>query len=594
MQPFLDVERSVTGRRWWNRGTCDREAERIALTISQRHGLPDLAARVLASRGMTLDNAERFLAPTLRTDLPDPMVLCDMQAGVDRLTRAVLDGETIGILADYDVDGATSSAVLVRFLRAAGANTLVHVPDRVTEGYGPNERALAGLRERGAALVVTLDCGTMAHDVLGAAADDGLDIIVVDHHMAEPVLPRVIAVINPNRLDEDGSLGHLAAVGVTYLVVVALNRSLRAKGWYGEGRPEPDLLALLDLVALGTVCDVVPLHGLNRTLVTQGLKVMGRGRNPGLRALRRVARLARRPEASDLGYVLGPRINAAGRVGESDMGARLLVLEDFDEAAAIAQVLEERNAERRDIEKSVLEAACAQVERHGNNQSVIVVAGQDWHQGVIGIVAGRLRERYQRPACVVSLNDGLGKGSGRSMPGFDLGTAIITARQHGILTAGGGHEMAAGFSLQASHLADLRAFLAARLAEQRDGAPLVPELAIDGVLAPAGARREVIEAIARLGPFGSGNPEPRFAITGARIVRADVVGTRHVRCVLAGEDGARVQAIAFRALDSELGPALLAHSGSSLHVAGHLRLDEWGGQARIRVFIDDVAANTGV
>ena len=588
MQPVLGVERSVTGRRWWDRGACDQQAERTALAISQRHDLPDLAARVLAARGMGLDEVGRFLAPTLRDDLPDPSVLRDMDRGVERLAEAVMSGETIGILADYDVDGATSSAVLIRFLNAIGGQTLLHVPDRATEGYGPSTMALAGLRERGASLVVTLDCGTMAFDVLDQAAEGGLDIIVVDHHMAEPVLPRAVAVINPNRLDEDRALGDLAAVGVTFLVVVGLNRALRQAGWYRD-YPEPNLLDWLDLVALGTVCDVVPLRGLNRTFVSQGLRVLGRRRNVGLRALARVAGLSRRPGAFDLGYVLGPRINAAGRMGESVLGSRLLALEDVEEAERIAGVLDRQNRERKEIETAVMEAACAQVEALGDHCPVLVAAGKDWHQGVIGIVAGRLRERYHRPACVVSIVDGTGKGSGRSVRGFDLGSAIIAARQGGLLVSGGGHAMAAGFSLQAGKIAALREFLTERLADQRGGKPLVPELAIDGLLAPAGARVAIVDAVGRLGPFGSGHPEPRFAITGSRIQRADVVGQGHVRCVVSGEDGSKLKAIAFRAMDSGLGPALLRHSGRAFHLAGHLRRDTWMGRNDVQLSLDDVA-----
>jgi single-stranded-DNA-specific exonuclease len=588
MPAVLGVERSITGKRWRARGAGGPDAERLALAIQQRHDVPDLVARVMASRDIDLDDVERFLNPTLREALPDPASLRGMAEAVERLVRAVGDGETIGLFADYDVDGATSAALLIRFFAAVGGKTILHVPDRIIEGYGPNTEALAGLRDRGAGVVVTLDCGIVAFEVLEQTAEAGLDVVVVDHHMAEPTLPRAVAVVNPNRVDETGALGHLAAVGVTFLLVIALNRGLREAGWY-QDRREPDLMQWLDLVALGTVCDVVALKGLNRAFVTQGLKVMARRGNPGLRALASVAKIEQRPEAYHLGFVLGPRVNAAGRVGEADLGARLLSTEDEGVAQRIAQALDRHNDDRKEIEAVVQAEAMAQAELMGGDAPVLVVGGDGWHPGVIGIVAGRLRERFNRPTCVVAFDGATGKGSARSVPGLALGSAVIAAHQSGLLVGGGGHAMAAGFTIERDKLDGFRAFLAERFAAELAGEPLVATLNLDGVLAPAGVKRQVIDALARLGPFGSGNPEPHFAIASAKVVRADVVGQNHVRCIFTGADGGRVKGIAFRAMDSDLGPALLNHGGRALHVAGQLRPDDWQGRQDVQLFIEDAA-----
>lgn len=588
MPAVLGVERSVTGKRWLHRGAQDDDAERVALAMAQRHGLPDIVARILAARGIPLDGVERFLNPTLRAELPDPSSLKGMVEAVERLAGAIRNGETIGLFADYDVDGATSAALLSRFIAAVGGKSILHVPDRILEGYGPNAEALAGLKQRGASVVVTLDCGIVAFDVLEQAATSGLDVVVVDHHMAEPSLPKAIAVVNPNRVDETGTLGHLAAVGVTFLVVIALNRALREAGWFNDRR-EPDLMAWLDLVALGTVCDVVALEGLNRAFVAQGLKVMARRGNPGLRALASVAKIEQRPEAYHLGFVFGPRVNAAGRVGDADLGARLLSTEDDGEAARIAQALDQHNDSRKAIEAEVLAEAVAQAEQADSDTPVLVVAGDGWHPGVIGIVAGRLRERFNRPACVVALDGDTGKGSGRSVKGLSLGPAVIAAHQSGLLVGGGGHAMAAGFTVERDQLDAFRRFLADRFAAELAGEPLVPTLSLDGVLAPAGARRQVHDALAKLGPFGSGNPEPHFAISSAKIARADVVGQNHVRCILTGADGGKLKGIAFQAMDGDLGPALLNHGGRTLHIAGQLRADDWQGREDVQLFIEDAA-----
>jgi single-stranded-DNA-specific exonuclease len=420
----------------------------------------------------------------------------------------------------------------------------------------------------------------------------GLEIVVIDHHVAEPRLPAGCIVVNPNRADETSSCGNLAAVGVSFLLVVALNRALREAYWYDEGHPEPDLMRWLDLVALGTICDVVPLNGVNRALVTQGLQIMAQRGNPGIAALADVAGVDRRLEAYHAGFVLGPRVNAGGRVGDSGLGVRLLTTGDADEARAVAQRLDDYNRERQEIEQGVQEAALDQAERQsGGNRPLILVAGQGWHPGVIGIVAGRLRERFDRPACVVALENGIGKGSGRSVPGVGLGPAIIAAHQAGILVNGGGHAMAAGFTVEEGRLDDLRDFLASHIERQLDGEVLAPSLGLDGALSPHAATPELVEMLDRAGPFGAGNSRPRFAIPQARIVDSGIVGKGHVRCVLTGADGTgRLKAIAFRSADTPLGQALLNARGAPLHIAGNLRADEWRGVTSAQLFIDDAAA----
>ena len=580
---FLGVEHSLGGRRW----QASSGDERLAATLSQRLGLPEIVGRVLAARGIGLEEAESFLSPTLRALLPDPSHLKDMDKAAARIVRAVMENQPIGIFGDYDVDGATSSALLNTFLSAAGATALVHIPDRMIEGYGPNLPALLRLAEQGAKVVVTVDCGTTAFAPLAGAAEAGIDVIVVDHHEAEPDLPQAFAIINPKRLDEDSPHDHLAAVGVTFLVIVAVNRALKAAGWYSNARPAPDLLQWLDVVALGTVCDVVPLKGVNRALVTQGLKVMAKRGNVGLAALADIAGIKERPDAYHLGYVLGPRVNAGGRVGQSGLGSRLLSSHDPVEAAEIARQLDGYNKDRQEIEAVVLQEAIEQVEgRADDGLPLVVAAGENWHPGVIGIVAGRLKERYGRPACVIALDGDEGKGSGRSVSGLDLGSAVIAARQEGLLKAGGGHAMAAGFTVARDRLDALRVFLAERLHAQLSG-ELVPILELDGAIDAAGASVDLVEMLKQLGPFGAGNPEPRFAVTAARIIKADVVGSGHIRIIAQGQGGQRLKAIAFRAVDSEMGLALLNGRGQSFHLAGTLRVDSWQGNTSVQLTIDD-------
>ncbi len=584
---YLGVECSVSGRRWQESPSDDR----LAQALSQRLGLPEVVGRVLSMRGIGLEDAETFLSPTVRDLLPNPSLFQDMDKAAARIAKAVMSGEAIGILGDYDVDGATSSALLKTFLQAVGATVTVHIPDRVSEGYGPNLPALQRLQGKGVRLVVTVDCGTTAFEVLQGAQDMGLDVIVVDHHEAEPELPAAVAVVNPKRLDDTSNCTYLAAVGVVFVLVVAINRELSNRGW-AEAKPSSYLMRWLDLVALGTVCDVVPLRGLNRALVSQGLKVLAKRENLGLAALADVAKMRERPDSYHLGYVLGPRLNAGGRVGESALGSRLLSAETADEAIELAQRLNEYNRERQDIEAEVARNVVDQVERSGiADAPLLLLAGDGWHQGVIGIVAGRLKERYNRPTCVVALDGDVGKGSGRSVPGFDLGSAIIAARQAGLLLAGGGHAMAAGFSVARDRVEDLHRFLCEQMHIQQTTA-LVPMLHLDGVLDCAGCTLELLDHLRCLGPFGAGNPQPRFAIPRVRIAYADVVGNAHVRCTLVGHGGHRLKAVAFRSVDGDLGRTLLNHNGAVFHIAGTLHLDSWKGANSVQLFIDDAALVT--
>ena len=582
--PFLGVERSFRGNRW----EVAAGDERVGLALAQRYQLPELVGRLMASRGIDIDTAEPFLNPELRTQLPDPSHLNDMDRAAAHLAAAVRDNRKIAVFGDYDVDGATASALLKRFFRAAGCEIEVYIPDRRREGYGPNLPALETLHTRGVEVVITVDCGITAFEALDGAAELGLEVIVVDHHVAEPRLPAAHAVINPNRLDDDSPHGHLAAVGVAFLLAVAVNRALRDAGWYAT-RDEPDLLQWLDLVALGTVCDVVPLVGVNRALVTQGLKVMSRRGNPGIMALADVAGLNEPPVAYHAGFVLGPRVNAGGRVGESWLGSALLSTEDADEARTHAVKLDTYNKERRDIEAACLEAAIEQVERDGRTDGLIFAAAEGWHAGVIGIVASRLKDRYNRPACVVALEDDVGKGSGRSVRGVDLGAAVVAARQEGLLINGGGHTMAAGFTVAQDQVGALREFLDARIVAGAGSGGLRPSLRVDGSLQVAGASVDLVQAIERLAPFGAGNARPRFAMPAVRVVKADVVGQNHVRCILAGEGGGRLKGIAFRSVGEPLGDALLDSSGMPLHMAGQVQIDRWQGREDVQFIIDDAA-----
>lgn len=589
---FLGVSRSVRGLRWIDRLAPDQVP--IATAISQRYDLPDLLGRILAARGAALDDVPDLMSPTLRGLLPDPASLNDMQEGASRLAHAITHAEQIAIFGDYDVDGAASSALLLRFLRAHGCDARVYIPDRVSEGYGPNTAALKGLVRAGATLIVTLDCGTMSHEPIAAAVNLGADVLVVDHHQADEELPPARAIINPNRQDDLSGLGHLAAAGVTFLLLVETARQLRTAGLYSAARPEPDLLLLLDLVALATVCDVVPLKGVNRALVGQGLKVMRHRRNPGLAALADVAGLNCAPTPYHLGFLLGPRINAGGRIGDAGLGARLLATDDKSEAEQIAAQLNKLNTERRDMEARALEQAALMAEEAlsaNPGLGVIVLGAQEWHKGLVGLLAARLVERFQRPAFVFSWSDGEdeGTGSGRSVAGVDLGRAVRAAVAEGVALKGGGHEMAAGITIHRQRLEELAAFLHEQLADSIARAQSRAGLSIDGALTPQGATPELMDLIEQAGPFGVGNPAPRFVFPSHRVSFAKRVGDAHVKCTLRASDGSQIGAVAFRAAGSDLGELLLSAPGMPLHVAGRLQRDYWGGRERIEVMIEDAA-----
>lgn len=553
-----------------------------------------IVTQLLLSRGVSEEDLERHRRPTLRDFLPDPSLFRDMDTAARRLADAVLSGERITIYGDYDVDGATSAALLILLLRDLGVSAGHYIPDRLLEGYGPSGEALVKLAQEGSNLIVTVDCGAMAHEALAAAAEAGVDVIVVDHHKCSPELPRAAALVNPNRLDEcdeAAAHGHLAAVGVAFLLAVATVRELRTKGYF-ESRKAPDLMRLLDLVALGTVADVAQLKGLNRALVSQGLKIMARRENIGLSALIDASRLSRAPTCSDLGFALGPRINAGGRVGEATLGVRLLTTQDPDEARDISAQLSRLNDERRAIEQVVQEEAEAQIAAQ-HNRAVMVLAGHGWHPGVIGIVAGRIKEKTGKPSLVIALGAdeaGHGKGSGRSIAGVDLGAAIIAAREAGLLVAGGGHAMACGLTIDPSHLDRLADWLDERLAREVVGARAAQSLLLDLSLAPGGLTPALVETLESAGPFGIGWPGPRVAVGPVRLVKCDLVGTDHVRMIAAGADGRSFKAIAFRAAQSEMGQVLLHGSrGRQFWLAGRAKIDDWGSRPAAELHVEDAA-----
>jgi len=592
----LGVSASLSGRRWvWRRPSglpADPALqERLGAGLAQRLGLPEILGRLLAGRGIDDVAAAHFLEPTLRALLPDPSCLTDMDAAAERLADAVRRGETVGVFGDYDVDGACASAILTSLLRQLGCTVHTHVPDRMLEGYGPNVPALRGLAARGATLIVCVDCGTAAAEPL-SAMQGAADVVVLDHHKAEGPPPPVLATVNPNRLDCASGLGTLCAAAIAFVTGVAVVRRLRRDGAFAQAR-EPDLLSLLDLVALATVCDVMPLTGLNRALVTQGLKVMGRRARPGIQALMEVASAKDVPTAFTCGFALGPRINAGGRISEADLGLRLLLCDDPVEARALAERLDAVNRQRRTVESAILDRAMALGEEQvAAGHAVLLLAGEDWHPGVVGIVAGRVKERFNRPALVGALlQDGLVKGSGRSVEGLDLGTAVIAARQSGLLETGGGHAMAAGFSLSADRLPAFHAFLDERLAAARL-LPAAKELAVEGVLNVPAASAELAAQIGRLAPFGAGNEEPLFVLPRVRVVRADRIGREGntLRLLLESEGGgARLKALLFRADESPIASMLEARGGAPLHLAGWLRAESWNGTTSAGFFIQDAA-----
>jgi single-stranded-DNA-specific exonuclease len=588
---FLGVQHSLTDKLWRDR--LDARGAARALAIVQRYQLPEMLARVLAGRDVDIDAVADFLDPTIRKLMPDPFTVTQMEAAAKRIADAAVRGEMVAIFGDYDVDGATSSALLAWHLRHCGLDPLIHIPDRLFEGYGPNTEAVRALAAKGATLLITVDCGTTSIQPLADAKRLGQSVVVIDHHQAGDELPVVDALVNPNRPDDLSGLGHLAAVGLTFVTLVAVNRELRQRGFWTDEMPEPDLLGVLHHVALGTVADVAPLIGLNRAFVAKGLIAMRRRDHVGHTALMDVSRLNGPPEAWHLGFMLGPRINAGGRIGRADLGVRLLLEGDVSEAARIAAELDRLNTERRVIEQ----AAEAQAEAEAlaslgleDKGSVIVTASEGWHPGVVGLVAARLKEKFARPAFAIALEPGgIGTGSGRSIGGVDLGKAVRQAVHDGLLTKGGGHAMAAGVTLRKEKLAEFRAYLENALAHDVAQSRHVNELIIDGAISARAATPELAATLNRAGPFGSGNPEPVLALPSHQLVFADEVGQAHLRLRFKAGDGAMVNAIAFRAVGQKLGHALLAQRGQLLHVAGSLAVDRYQGTERVQLRVLDVA-----
>ena len=587
----LGVRQSLSGKTWvWRGGNMELGDGPGADVQSLDHSI---LKQLLMTRGVAEDDIARHEKPTMRDFLPDPSAFRDMDQAAERLARAVLSGERITIYGDYDVDGATSAALMVELLRSLGSDADYYIPDRLLEGYGPSGEALVRLAQSGSSLIVTVDCGAMAHEALTMARDVGVDVIVVDHHKCSAELPPTAALVNPNRLDESdlaAAHGHLAAVGVAFLLAIALVRTLRAQGYFAQRR-EPDLMGLLDLVALGTVADVAALHGLNRAFVAQGLKVLARRERIGMAALMDASRLKRSPQASDLGFALGPRINAGGRIGESTLGVRLLTTRDPDEAREIAQQLSQLNEERRAIEAEVQEAAEAMIAGQ-HNRAVTVLAGRGWHPGVIGIVAGRIKEKTGKPSIVIAQDEseGTGKGSGRSISGVDLGAAIIAAREAGLLVAGGGHAMAAGLTIANDRLDDFADFLDDRLSRDVERALAGQSMQLDLALAPGGLTPHLVETLEAAGPYGVGWPAPRIAVGPVRIVKADIVGKDHLRIIASGADGRSFKGIAFRAAETEMAQTLLHRSaGRQFHLAGRVKIDDWGTRPAAELHLEDAA-----
>jgi single-stranded-DNA-specific exonuclease len=591
---FLDVQTSALGRPW--RPRLDAAGESRALAIAQVGGQDELIARVLAGRGVLPEAVERHLAPSFRDLMPDPLCLRDMEAATDRLKQAVMRRERVAIFGDYDVDGACSAALLSEYLNACGLETIVHIPDRVTEGYGPNAEAILSFASQGATLVVTVDCGAVSREPFEVASRLGLDVIVFDHHQAPEVLPKTAALVDPNRQDDLSGLGHLCAAGVVFMALVALNRALREEGFWNGGKG-PDLIAALDLVALATVADVVPLVGLNRAFVVKGLAIMRERRRPGLAALFDVAGADGPPRPYHLGFVVGPRINAGGRIGDAALGVRLLTAAGDLEARAIAAELDRLNRIRQQIEIEALAEAEAEallslgLEERG---AAVVVAGETWPPGVVGLLAARLKERFERPAFALTLAQGHATGSGRSIAGVDLGRVVRAAIEAGLAIKGGGHAMAAGVTLASDRLGEWRAFLEERLGEAVTKARAEAGLKVDAALTANAATPELVHRLEAAGPYGAGAPEPVFALPRHRLAEVTPVGAggRHLRLRAVAGDGGGVEAIAFRASDKKLGQALTRLKGASVHLAGTLSVNRYGGRERVQLRVLDVAEAT--
>lgn len=580
----LDKIHSLGGYSWQLR----ESDERTIAALIQKLALPEVVARVLDGRGVSLEEAEDFLNPTLRKLMPDPLHLLDMGKAANRLAKAVMKKQNIVIFGDYDVDGATSSALLKNFFDMLGHKVGVYIPDRITEGYGPNSEALRELKNQGAEIVVTVDCGTTAFEPLQTAAECGLEMIVIDHHLGAETLPVATAIVNPNRLDETSPHRHLAAVGVCFLLAVAIKSALKAAGWF-ETNKEPDLLSLLDLVAVGTVCDVVPLKGINRAFVVQGLKILAKRQNIGLAALADVANVSEPPGSYHLGFVLGPRINAGGRVGQADLGSRLLSMKEYDAAMTLASRLDHFNKERKAIEALVLEEAIAQAEQLSTETQMVCVAGEGWHPGVIGIVASRLKDRFNKPTAVIALSEGVGKASARSINGVDFGSAVVSARALGLLLAGGGHAMAAGFTVEEAKIPALQAFLSERFEADLEKIPKGRPLHLDGFLSINSLTPELLQLLEKAGPFGAGNPTPRFAMMNCHIIRVDILAEKHIRAIIGSHGSGSIKGMAFNAVETEMGQLLLNSKGKPLHIAGHAKINRWQGRESIEFMIDDVA-----
>jgi single-stranded-DNA-specific exonuclease len=589
---FLGVEKSARGLKWVERLPASQAY--LGAAIAQRHGLPEIIGRLLAAREVSLDEVPDVLNPTIRALCPDPASFTDMDKAAERIVRAITAGEQVAIFGDYDVDGAASSALLYRFLAWHGLKPRIYIPDRVTEGYGPNPAAIAALIEDGASLIVTVDCGSTSFEPLEVAAGKTIDVVVIDHHQTGTELPAAEALVNPNRQDCLSGQGHLCAAGVVFILCVALQRLLRAKGFYAKSKA-PDLLAWLDMVALATVCDVVPLKGVNRAFVVQGLKVLKGRQNPGLKALYDAAGLNKPPTPHTLGFVLGPRINAGGRIGDAALGARLLAMAEGDEAERIAQTLDRLNRERREIElKTVEEAAayadCTLMEDPGC--PVLIAGSPAWHKGLVGLAASRLTERFQRPCLIFSYDESAGEatGSARSVAGVDIGAAVRGAVEAGIAKKGGGHTMAAGVTVARARLPELTAYLQEALGPAFRAAAATASLPVDGALTPRAATAEFAGQLDHAGPFGQGNPPPRFCLAAVRVTMMKELAGGHLRCALQSADGSQISAVAFRAAQTELGGALDRGRGPGCHVAGRLSRDEWGGRERLEFQIEDAAA----
>lgn len=586
-QDLFQKKLSVSGNTW----VLKEKDQDLIRNLVQKYNLPFVAAELIVGRGITLSDIELFLNPSLKYTLPDPSCFLDMDKAAERAAQAVINNEKITIFGDYDVDGATSSALLKRFFRMAGIETSIFIPDRIQDGYGPSKKIFTELHNQGTKLTITVDCGTAAKEALEAAKEMGLDVIVIDHHLGTDINPPAYALVNPNRQDENTIYKHLAAVGMSFLFAVAINRNLREKGWY-KTRNEPNLINLLDLVALGTVCDVVPLTGINRAFVSQGLRIIKARQNVGLTQLIESAGISSTIGVYHLGFIIGPRINAGGRVGKSSLGAELLSTEDPVRAKAIAAELEKLNSERKTIEALIFEKAKEQAESQKNNP-MLIVKSENWHQGIIGIVCSRLKEEYKKPVFIISIENGIGKASGRSIPGIDIGTAITEAKMLGILLSGGGHAMAAGFSMQENKINDFSDFIFKKLSNAHELSLAQRELSIDATINLSAINNELIENIHKIGPFGAGHAEPMFVLPNINIIKTFNVGQNHIKCILtenktnSGLKETTIEAVSFRKNGTAFGESLIKSQHKNIHVAGYIRQNEWKGNKKAELIIED-------